>query len=117
MFLKCHSLIMLVLQIIDARTRIILTVTFDFNSVLNLSNFVMPFKSNGSLLQSFGAIEEKALSPYVTRFVLGSNNSNSYPNPLRQDNHASYIACNDDAQQEVRWFCVESELRGDPCKQ
>ena len=29
MFLKCHSLIMLVLQIIDARTRIILTVTFE----------------------------------------------------------------------------------------
>ena len=29
MFLKYHSLIMLVLQIIDARTRIILTVTFE----------------------------------------------------------------------------------------
>ena len=29
MFLKCHSLIMLVLQIIDVLTRIILTVTFE----------------------------------------------------------------------------------------
>ena len=40
---------------------------------MNLSNFVLLFKYNGSLFQSFGAIEENALSPYVTRFVLGSN--------------------------------------------
>ena len=39
MFLKCHSLIMLVLQIINARTRIILTVTFLFESLFKQIGF------------------------------------------------------------------------------